>query len=658
MSGEFRSAVGQFVDELLSTMHCPFFPVCSILLEEFVDRFLGEVPNVAIAATAGKKDNSFALFCLETVTTVAVRVCPQLCHSEKQPANASIAFSSSIKEIFRPIITNIAGFWSRRLMESNSNSDVIEKAPPAAKKQKGKGKVKAAKVESITEEMTERPLSRATSTQIAADVITALLNVASSSDHDSDGLDLIAELQQFLTNPHLLVTASEIEIMLERPLALVENENQIFYQVTECLFSSLDTTSIFPRGGYSDSSGTHYFMDAYFVLLTQWMQSTEKISVSDAVDSMQSLITSLSPLNFPLDTEVHFPTALDSELRRTYLSTECVVSRYKQLLGLTTMRLIFDAVMAAVLNMLRSSSPIIRSRAMKNLAKIIHVDSNLVSNDMVRTAVLDRLNDVAISVREEVVKLVGAYLKLPSAPESYLDGILVRLRDKGVSVRKAVVNIIRELLLYHPDHPRYAELCLALLERRSFPKEEDSIRDSVQSTFQTLWFTPLSSAVLSSLSSTSMSNSVHDEKYAVLAETAGAKFDELIPAKEVPDEAEYRPSKALMASSNPEQDHLQASCVQMLDVVDYLENATWMVNLVREMLHGRGNGNETNKALLHRRAESEAHCLKVVDCLVEMLLKAEENDDALVKQIRGKRTLPDHIDLIIHTLALFSEVKF
>ena len=37
----------------------------------------------------------------------------------------------------------------------------------------------------------------------------------------------------------------------------------------------------------------------------------------------------------------------------------------------------------------------------------------------------------------------------------YLDGLVVRLRDKGVSVRKTVVGILKDALLFQPDHPRY-----------------------------------------------------------------------------------------------------------------------------------------------------------------------------------------------------------
>lgn len=89
------------------------------------------------------------------------------------------------------------------------------------------------------------------------------------------------------------------------------------------------------------------------------------------------------------------------------------------------------------------------------------------------------------------MKLVGSFvLKGFDVSDGYLDGLLVRLRDKGLSVKKAVVNIIREILVNQPNHPRYLELCINLLEKCSLPKEEDSIKEIIRSTFQQLWFLP------------------------------------------------------------------------------------------------------------------------------------------------------------------------
>lgn len=101
----------------------------------------------------------------------------------------------------------------------------------------------------------------------------------------------------------------------------------------------------------------------------------------------------------------------------------------------------------------------------------------LIQRESVRKAVTERFYDVAISVREEAVKLVGSFVLLGYDISSvYLEGLISRLRDKGVSVRKSVVNIFKEVLLHQPTHPRYSEICRNLLEHGWHPKEEETIR--------------------------------------------------------------------------------------------------------------------------------------------------------------------------------------
>jgi hypothetical protein len=484
--------------------------------------------------------------------------------------------------------------------------------------------------------------------------------------------------------------------LLIRKLGDVPNTDQVYYQVLESILGNVDLSHYLVSRSSSSIPATSnediqvslpqmqgFLNDAAVVLLALWFtdvarsesqdaegSKSKKANVTRKSNDMLALIQSLSPWNSReseamrafssstgrsvpmLSMSSLFPTALDSEQRRDYFSSECVQSRYRQLLGLRSLPALFNSMLVRILNMLHSPSPIVRAKAMKNLSRIVQVDSELINNDMIREAILERLNDIAISVREEVVKLIGAYLiKGDNVPDSYLDGILVRLRDKGVSVRKSVVNIIREVLLYQPHHQRYASLCLALLERRSIPKEEDSIRDIIQATFQTVWFLPPSEAVI-----TSLTQAATDIK----EEAASGTADDLFPGKETENSSSFMKSRLLNPfnnSENPEADHLQASCTQMLDVVDLLDNEDWLINLIREMLHGRSGGNETNKAVLQRRAVSEQHCKKLVDCLVEMLLKTEEDNSAIMSQIEGKRTKSLHVDLIIHTIALFSEVR-
>lgn len=49
--------------------------------------------------------------------------------------------------------------------------------------------------------------------------------------------------------------------------------------------------------------------------------------------------------------------------------------------------------------------------------------------------------------------------------------------------------LIRDILILYPDYPRRAEICWKLVERASYAKETDAIKDSIRNTFQVvcLW---------------------------------------------------------------------------------------------------------------------------------------------------------------------------
>lgn len=187
---------------------------------------------------------------------------------------------------------------------------------------------------------------------------------------------------------------------------------------------------------------------------------------------------------------------LDEGARRQFLSYESVQASFLALLADRCLKDHFDMIIKMLISLFSDPSPIVRARVVRTVSVILDADPELICDDLIRDAVTERFNDVAISVREEAVKLVGSFvLRGYDIDKGYIDGLLVRLKDKGVSVRKSVVAIIRDILLYQPGHKRYAELCLALLERSSLPKEEESIKEVVRATFQQLWFLPPSNKV-------------------------------------------------------------------------------------------------------------------------------------------------------------------
>lgn len=80
---------------------------------------------------------------------------------------------------------------------------------------------------------------------------------------------------------------------------------------------------------------------------------------------------------------------------------------------------------------------------------------------------------------------------------SYLQAVRTNLNDTGISVRKAAVQIFRDLLVTQCNisPTLYVDLCITLLERWQYPKEESSIKEAVIETFQQLWFLPMNLSV-------------------------------------------------------------------------------------------------------------------------------------------------------------------
>jgi hypothetical protein len=65
----------------------------------------------------------------------------------------------------------------------------------------------------------------------------------------------------------------------------------------------------------------------------------------------------------------------------------------------------YELIISSLLMMLSENSPLIRSRVLKSLSSLTKEDSNLIVVDEFRKAVVERFNDMAISVREEAVKV-------------------------------------------------------------------------------------------------------------------------------------------------------------------------------------------------------------------------------------------------------------
>ena len=72
----------------------------------------------------------------------------------------------------------------------------------------------------------------------------------------------------------------------------------------------------------------------------------------------------------------------------------------------------FEKLLNALLFLFSEPVPTVRAKVVKTFSTLTKLDPNLISRDLVRESVTERLNDIAISVREEAVKLVGGFVLL------------------------------------------------------------------------------------------------------------------------------------------------------------------------------------------------------------------------------------------------------
>ncbi|KAH8069305.1 hypothetical protein JL721_6125 [Aureococcus anophagefferens] len=137
----------------------------------------------------------------------------------------------------------------------------------------------------------------------------------------------------------------------------------------------------------------------------------------------------------------------------------------------------------------------VRCRALKALDGVARErgggDAPLLRDPVVRRAVLSRFLDEAISVHAAAVDLVGNHaLDAPETLLAYHGELLERLLDAGVSVRKAVVRILEKSLAVRGEQLRelHKRTLLALLDRASRPKEEQTVKDLVGDVIRDAWF--------------------------------------------------------------------------------------------------------------------------------------------------------------------------
>ena len=250
-------------------------------------------------------------------------------------------------------------------------------------------------------------------------------------------------------------------------------------------------------------------------------------------------------------------------------------------------------------------------------------------------------------------------------------------------------------------------------ERGTQPKEEESIKDVVRSTFETVWFLPPPNHATFNLNNPkkqltrkSSNNSILDDikteikieiKNEVNAKSCynnnnnndnsndvnnnncndkiknengkddnnnnnndnknlNISIGKIDDVKIIPgDNNSPVPVPILLGPQRALDLHVTATAHQIVDVMGDGSSSTWLIQLLREMLHGKREGNEFQNQVQGRRNESLVHCGRLVENLIEMLLKSEEREEVLMKAIEGKRTVQNHIVAVVVTMAVFVE---
>ena len=280
----------------------------------------------------------------------------------------------------------------------------------------------------------------------------------------------------------------------------------------------------------------------------------------------------------------------------------------------------------SLLLILGKGQPTFRQRAIKALALVIEANPALMGEAFVKQAVELRVLDEAKSVREATLDLVGRYIiKDPALAAQYIGVLKERLKDAGVSVRKRVIKILRQLL--ELDNRFKVEICTGFVERIADINEEDSIKELILQTFETVIFNFGPSHQSSKTPKRKQRHS---------------------PRAKTPMQLASTPSSSTNATPQPtinmnDPEAMEEHALSIVDLVISTSNHEWLIQLVRELVEERDDHSAD----------------KIVKALAEYLLKLEEGDAPLVRRLESGTALSQEKQLVgvLKTLYIFAMAK-
>jgi hypothetical protein len=679
---DYREVALNILQELISSITCPKLPLVAFLFEQFIRKVLNDFNAYLIAPNIGvnneKKDVTYITFVMDILSAacIGIRKIDTQSINEIESIKNNIIFSDDVILSCHELIGKLKPSV-KQCAEKSYSTIKLKPSPSENESKKKKSKKEVIATETLNVETIQlKKIPYGTSLSLSAQIRATLVAKLYQRQQNTAPIIRIPALNE-------IIKSCEISDEFVELLPDIEEYDELVFNIAcyleseEILLSNIQFNSDI----HSENSVTpkrSYIHDSYDILLANWhLQAINgsKLESSQMIASLllNSANKSAGSNNFTLlagglngNTKLSL-SDVEEFAKRSYLSYEFVESSYRQILTDSTLKNLFNIILSSILVFFADPSPVIRSRLVKTLNVILDSDPNLIKTDEIKNAVTDRFNDISISVREEAVKLVGNFMsKGFDISAGYIDGLLIRLNDKGLSVRKAVVNIFKDILLENPDHVRYNELCIALLDKMSLPKEEDSIKELIKNTFQQLWFTPYKSASglkrLCSVTSDDPKsgdvslNSSPKAAHHVLPyeeldhESTSSKNNS--PSRDIESNTASRGKSKWRSSSNDSvtrkdvlKNKLIATAGQIVDVVGiyYIENNQWLVNLIREMLHGKPQGGEITSQVKARRQETLQQCENLISTMIELLLGAEE-------MLNKEKVIA-----IIATLSIFSE---
>ena len=170
------------------------------------------------------------------------------------------------------------------------------------------------------------------------------------------------------------------------------------------------------------------------------------------------------------------------------LSEKGTIKLLRQYLIVFELGLTYLHIQGKIISLLNAVQPLTRAKALKSLTNLVQADPECLAEDMIESAVTERLHDTSIAVREATVELLGKFITYKSEfSDTYFTNIMERLKDKGPSVRKRVIKILKDIISADPEHERIIEIFSEVIKR--ILDDTEGIRDAVVILFEEFWFT-------------------------------------------------------------------------------------------------------------------------------------------------------------------------